>query len=78
MHVFNSRELCLLEELPELTAVGVARGVLDLRIYEKQRAERLLELYREATTDLYSFEEAKRRMPQLVQEYTKGHLHRGV
>lgn len=78
MHVFNSRELCLLEELPELSAAGVARGVLDLRTYDQQRAERLLDLYQEAVTDLFSFAEAKRRMPRLVQEYTKGHLHRGV
>jgi len=78
MHVFNSRELCLLEELPQLYAAGISRVVLDLRLYPQQRSERLLQLYREATTDLYSFEEAKRRMPELVKEYTKGHLNRGV
>ncbi|MDO4732251.1 MAG: U32 family peptidase, partial [Bacillota bacterium] len=78
MHIFNSRELCLLEELPQLYAAGISRVVLDLRLYSQQRAEQLLQLYREATTDLYSFEEAKRRMPQLVKEYTKGQLNRGV
>lgn len=78
MHIFNSRELCLLEELPELYAAGVDRAVLDLRSYPQQRTERLLDLYRDAVQDSYSFEEAKRRLPQLVKEYTKGHLHRGV
>ena len=78
MHIFNSRELCLLEELPELNAAGIDRVVLDLRTYTQQRSERLLDLYREAVTDAFSFEEAKRRLPQLVKEYTKGQLYRGV
>ncbi len=78
MHIFNSRELCLLEEMPELYAAGIDRGILDLRTYEQQRLERLLDLYVQAAADMFSFEEAKQRLPQLVQEFTKGHLHRGV
>lgn len=78
MHIFNSREHCLLEDMPQLAAAGVARVMLDLRLYDAQRAGRILDLYREAAVDSFSFEEAKRKLPSLIKEYTKGHLYRGV
>lgn len=78
MHIFNSRDLCLLEELPDLAARGIARVVLDLRLYPEKQAERVVDLYREATSDMFGYEEAKRKLPNLIKEYTKGHLFRGV
>ena len=78
MHVFNSREHCLLEDMPQLAAAGVDRLLLDLRLYDNQRAGRVLSLYREAAQDRFAYEEAKRKLPSLMKEYTKGHLYRGV
>ena len=78
MHVFNSREHCLLEELPALRDAGVDRGLIDLRLYDKRRAGQILDLYRGVTVDGFTFAEAKRKLPSLMKEYTKGHLFRGV
>lgn len=77
-HIFNSREHCLLAELPQLAAVGIDRVLLDLRLYDSRRAERVLDLYRLAARDSFSFEEAKQKLPDVIKEYTKGHLFRGV
>ena len=78
MHIFNSRELCLLPEIPELVDAGLNYLLLDVRLYDKRRAESILSLYAGAVKDDFSFEEAKRRMEGLVKDYTKGHLRRGV
>ena len=78
MHIFNSREHCLLEELPALRDAGVDRALLDLRLYDKRRSVQVLDLYRGVTEDEFIFAEAKRRLPSVMKEYTKGHLFRGV
>ena len=78
MHIFNSREHCLLEELPALRDAGVDRVLLDLRLYDQRRAGQILDLYRDVTKDEFTYAEAKRRLPSLIKEYTKGHLFRGV
>ena len=78
MHIFNSREHCLFEDMDVLYAAGVDRLLLDMRLYEDRRADQLLELYAAAGGDAFSAAEAKLRLPELVREYTKGHLYRGV
>lgn len=78
MHVFNSRQLCLLEEIPALRAAGIKRLCLDLRLYEHHHALRLVGLYKLAVRDEWGYQEALEKLPQVVNEYTKGHLHRGV
>jgi U32 family peptidase len=78
MHVFNSREHCLFKEIPALQQAGVGRLLLDLRLYNRQRAGRLLDLYLLAVKDRISFEEARDKINTLMRDYTKGHLHRGV
>jgi putative protease len=77
-HIFNSRQLCLLEEIPALRAAGVKRLCLDLRLYEPHHALRLLGLYQLAVGDEWGYQEAVEKLPQVISEYTKGHLHRGV
>ena len=57
---------------------GVDRALLDLRLYDKRRAAQVLDLYRGVTEDEFIFAEAKRRLPSVMKEYTKGHLFRGV
>ncbi|MDO4581348.1 MAG: DUF3656 domain-containing protein [Bacillota bacterium] len=78
MHVYNSRQLCLLEELERLTAAGIGSMLLDLRLYQPQQARRLLELFRMALFDSFGLAEAVAKLPQVLQDYTKGHLYRGV
>jgi putative protease len=78
MHIFNSRELCLLEEIPQINKCGIVRLCLDLRLYDEAKAARLTELYRLAISDQWGYEEAKTKLPQTMQEYTKGHFNRGV
>jgi len=78
MHIFNSRQLCLLEEIPALRAAGINRLCLDLRLYERPHALRLASLYQLAVSDEWGYQEALEKLPQVAREYTKGHLHRGV
>ncbi|MCL1905541.1 MAG: DUF3656 domain-containing protein [Clostridiales bacterium] len=78
MHIFNSRQLCLLSEIPALKEAGVKRLCLDLRLYEHHHALRLISLYQLAMKDEWGYKEALEKLPQVVREYTKGHLHRGV
>lgn len=78
MHVFNSRQHCLLKEIPELAKAGIDRLLLDLRLYPRPIARRLLDLYRMAVSDSLNFAEAKTRIDTVMQDYTKGHLYRGV
>jgi putative protease len=78
MHIFNSRQLCLLEEIPALRAAGIKRLCLDLRLYDRHYAVRLAGLYQLAIKDEWGYREALEKLPQVMREYTKGHLHRGV
>ena len=78
MHVFNSREHCLLEEMPALYAAGVDRLLLDVRLYDERRTDMVLSLYAEAAIDDFSYEEARQRMSSVIRDFTKGHLYRGV
>ncbi|MCL2496474.1 MAG: DUF3656 domain-containing protein, partial [Clostridiales bacterium] len=78
MHIFNARELCLLEEIPVLREAGIGCLCLDLRLYQRPLAMRLTELYCLALGDEWTFAEAKEKLPRVMREYTKGHLHRGV
>ena len=78
MHIFNARELCLLEEIPALRGAGIGCLCLDLRLYQRPMAIRLAELYCLALGDEWAFADAKAKLSQVMREYTKGHLHRGV
>ncbi len=79
MHVFNSRELCLLTDIPQLTQAGISVLLLDLRLCPLPKANRLMELYRLALTDKWGQEEAGQKIGKLLEgEFTKGHLYRGV
>ena len=78
MHVFNSREHCLLKETVNLRRAGVSHMLLDIRLYDRPKASRLLELYQLAAGDDICFSEATDRIGGIMQDYTKGHLYRGV
>ena len=78
MHVFNSKEHCLLKDIPELQLAGIDRLLLDIRLYDRAKAARLLELYALAIKDRDSLEAARDRIGDVMRDYTKGHLYRGV
>ncbi len=78
MHVFNSREHCLLKEMDNLKKAGISHLLLDMRLYDDLKAKRLLNCYHLAVGDELNFAEAKQRITTMVQDYTKGHLYRGV
>lgn len=79
MHIFNSRQLCLLEDIPALAKAGVDVIRLDLRLYQREQALRITELYRLAVFDEgWGLEDAWNKLQLIVKDYTKGHLYRGV
>ncbi|MEG1537916.1 MAG: U32 family peptidase, partial [Clostridiales bacterium] len=79
MHVFNSRELCLLPDISVLGQAGIAVLLLDLRLYPLPKANRLIELYRLAISDKWGLDEAAQKIGKVMEgEFTKGHLYRGV
>ncbi|MCL1975714.1 MAG: DUF3656 domain-containing protein [Firmicutes bacterium] len=77
-HIFNSRQLCLLTEIPALLTAGVKRLCLDLRLNENHYALRVAGLFQLAVKDEWGYREAVEKLPQVIKDYTKGHLHRGV
>ncbi len=79
MHIFNSRQLCLLEDIPALAQAGVDILRLDLRLYPREQALRITELYRLAVSDDgWNLDNAWNKLQLIVKDYTKGHLYRGV
>jgi len=78
LHLFNSMDLCLLEDLSELAAAGIDRIRLDLRLYDSQKAKKICSLYREGIKGGVSLEKAWQKVPTVITGYTKGHLYRGV
>lgn len=78
MHVFNSKAHCLLKEIPVLKAAQIKNLLLDMRLYDDNMIKRLLNCYHLAVGDDLNFVEASTRIDNLVSDYTKGHLYRGV
>ena len=78
MHVFNSREHCLLKDSEEIRKAGVGRLLLDLRLYDEEKARGILRLYTLAVRDAAGREEACALLDGVLRDYTKGHTYRGV
>jgi putative protease len=76
MHLFNSRQLCLLPDLDALRQVGIGFVRLDLRLYEKEEASQWISLYQQALCG--QKKEAEAQLAATNEKYTKGHLYRGV
>ncbi|MCR4963995.1 MAG: DUF3656 domain-containing protein [Firmicutes bacterium] len=78
-HIFNSRDLCLLPDMPKLIQAGVSVLTLDLRLYPVDKAKRIMGLYALALKGPGAAAEAAGKTGDLLPEgYTKGHLYRGV
>ncbi|MBN2488863.1 MAG: DUF3656 domain-containing protein, partial [Methanosarcinaceae archaeon] len=78
-HLLNSKELCLLEDIPEIVKTGVSSIRIDARTLEPDHIERITKAYRSALDRCFEEGEYVRRSCKDITEgYTKGHYFRGV
>ena len=75
-HVFNSRELCLLDDIDDVLSTGVSRLRIDAR--RRGDVKKVVCAYREALDGQPNSEKGRLQCKDLAREYTKGHFHRGV
>jgi putative protease len=85
MHIFNSRELCLLETLPYLARAGPAVLRIEARREDDAYVARVTETYRWVLDSIMSKTSKLPDLATVVQEltargpgYTRGHYYRGV
>ncbi|MDG6243929.1 MAG: DUF3656 domain-containing protein [Methanolobus sp.] len=78
-HIFNSRELCLLDDIPQLIRAGVSRLRADARNMDDKRVAMVTRAYR-ANIDACYTGETKYiwHGSDINEEHTRGHYHRGV
>lgn len=85
MHIFNARDLCMLDHLGDLAGTGVASLRLDLRLRSPAYASRVVSTYRRALEALA--DDVRHRVPEAVVQQvialspggiTRGHYFRGV
>lgn len=78
-YLLNSKELCLLEDIPEIVKAGVSSIRIDARAIESSHIERITKAYRNALNRCFEEGEHERISCKDVTEgYTKGHYFRGV
>ncbi|MBM7854788.1 putative protease [Desulfohalotomaculum tongense] len=84
MHVFNSRELCLIEDVGPLAAAGISTLRVEAGIMEPGRVAAVVRAYRRVL-GMYPLKEwketaaaAKEELEQYSVGFTKGHYYRGV
>jgi len=84
MHIFNAKDLCMLDHLGDLLATGVASLRLDLRLKTPAYARRVVDLYRRTLEEL---EDGRPGAPETLWRQvaalspggiTRGHYFRGV
>ncbi|MCQ6961673.1 DUF3656 domain-containing U32 family peptidase [Methanolobus chelungpuianus] len=77
--VFNSKELCLLEDIPKLVDAGVSRLRVDVRMTGVEATGQLVKAYRDAIDSYYYKRRAGcRNCRDFGTDFTRGHYHRGV
>jgi putative protease len=78
-HIFNSKELCLLEDIPRLVDAGISRMRIDARMADPSLTGQVVGSYRDAIDSYYDKRKAGDRKCRDVSEgFTRGHYHRGV
>ncbi|WP_406660441.1 DUF3656 domain-containing protein [Methanolobus sp. ZRKC3] len=78
-HVFNSKELCMLEDVEQLVKTGTSRLRIDAREMKHSYVEKVTRSYREAVDQCFEATGKKRlHCKNISKEYTRGHFHRGV
>jgi putative protease len=85
MHIFNSRELCLLETLPYLTEAGPGVLRIEARREDERYVQKAMKAYRRALDGLYrnfgrlpELTAIMRELTECGPGYTRGHYYRGV
>lgn len=86
MYVYNSKELCLIEDLPQYGKAGVKALRIEGRRYSPAEIKNITSIYRRALTGLnvgfLDQEELSNLKEELAQghtdRFTKGHYYRGV
>ena len=78
-HIFNSRELCLLDDIPQLIKAGVSRLRIDARNMDNYNVGMVTRAYR-ANIDAYYSGDTKHvwQGSDISEFHTRGHYHRGV
>ncbi len=78
-HIFNSKELCLLEDIGELVETGISRLRIDAREMKASELEKVVLSYRKAVDDYFQASRSRRMScKDISKEYTRGHFKRGV
>ncbi|MFZ5651259.1 MAG: DUF3656 domain-containing U32 family peptidase, partial [Bacillota bacterium] len=86
MHIFNSRDLCLIDDMPELAGAGIYSVRIEARRESPGYVSAAVEIYRKALDALFSGkryqsdpEKTRERLLALSPAgLTKGHYYRGV
>ncbi|MDD5615103.1 MAG: DUF3656 domain-containing protein [Candidatus Methanoperedens sp.] len=71
-YIMNSRELCMIEHVPDLIKAGVDCLRIEAKTYDRETTERITRAYRDAIDNC-----CKKKCSDLG-EYTTGHYFRGV
>ncbi len=74
-YIMNSRELCMLEYVPEIIKAGVNSLRIEAGTYDKEKTGKITAVYREAVDDAVS---GRRVNKSCDSKYTTGHYFRGV
>ena len=78
-HIYNSRELCLLEEVPQLIKAGLSRIRIDARTMKNEHVGKATRAYRDGIDSHFSQNKKQAWQSSDISEYhTRGHYHRGV
>ena len=78
-HIFNSKEMCLLEDISHLLDAGVLRFRIDARIAEPALTGQVVSSYRNAIDSYYEDRQPiNKKCRDISKEFTRGHYHRGI
>ncbi|AFV23811.1 peptidase U32 [Methanolobus psychrophilus R15] len=78
-HIFNSKEMCLLEDISYLLDAGVSRFRIDARIAEPSLTGQVVSSYRNAIDSYYGDRQPmNKKCRDISKEFTRGHYHRGI
>lgn len=85
MHIYNSRELCLLDTLPYLVQAGPAVLRIEARRENEIYVARTVRIYRQVLDGLRKFPDRLSDLPAIMEKlveggpgFTRGHYYRGI
>ncbi|WP_321419806.1 DUF3656 domain-containing protein [uncultured Methanomethylovorans sp.] len=77
-HVFNSRELCLLDDISSFVKAGISRLRIDARYMDSKNVRKVVAAYKQCIEECVSQEAFGLTCKDISDKYTKGHYFRGV